>query len=67
MRTETEICNDAMAILNTKLGPVETEVFISTLIREPQDYTKWQRTLWADKTIDQIFDEASDFEKQQDK
>lgn len=63
MRTESQISNDALNLLNSKLGPVETEVFIASILRDPYDYTKWQRTLWADKNVDQIFDEAREHEK----
>jgi hypothetical protein len=36
------------------LGTVEAERFITLMLREPFDYTKWQRHLWADKSIEEI-------------
>lgn len=41
------------ALINT-LGKVEAERFISLIMREPFDYTKWQRTLWADKPVAEL-------------
>ncbi|MCB1146990.1 MAG: hypothetical protein KDK38_09325, partial [Leptospiraceae bacterium] len=67
MRTESQITKDALNLLNSNLGPVETEVFISTILRDPYDYTEWQRKLWEDKSINQVFNEAKDFEKKANK
>jgi hypothetical protein len=36
------------------LGPVEAERFITLILREPSDYTQWQRHLWADKGVDEV-------------
>jgi hypothetical protein len=33
---------------------VQAEKFISLIQREPFDYTRWQRTLWSDKGIEEI-------------
>lgn len=38
----TEILNNGMQCLKEKLGVVEAERFISIIIREQFDYTKWQ-------------------------
>lgn len=38
-----DIMNRGMECLTEKLGVVEAEHFISILIREKFDYTKWQR------------------------
>ena len=54
MITDTEIKVTGIEALIAKLGVVEAERFISLIIREPFDYTKWQKELWKDKTIDQI-------------
>ena len=32
----------------------KAERFISLVMREPFDYTKWQRTLWVDKSVAEI-------------
>jgi hypothetical protein len=31
--------------------------------REPFDYTKWQRELWKDKTVEELSREAMEFRK----
>ena len=54
MRNTNVIMNDLMNSLVEKFGVVETEVFISTLIREPFDYTKWQREQFDDSDLDEL-------------
>lgn len=54
MNTDTEIRTIGLEALLAKLGEVNTERFISLIIREPFDYTKWQKNLLASKTIEQI-------------
>jgi len=36
------------------LGQVQAEKFISLILSEPFDYTKWQRTLFPERSIEQI-------------
>jgi hypothetical protein len=55
MRTDTIIRFEGMKALREKLDIVEAERFISLIIREHFDYTEWQRDLWKDKSIDEIF------------
>ena len=40
------------------LGAVEAELFISLILREPFDYTKWQKHLWDDKGVAEISNAA---------
>lgn len=47
------------------MGIVEAEQFISTIIREKFDYTKWQREYFDAKTPEEISSEASHFEATQ--
>ena len=42
MKTDSIIKNEGMSILINKLGKVDAERFISLIIKEPFDYTKWQ-------------------------
>ena len=63
MKTEAEICQKALILLNEKLGIIETETFIATLLREPFDYTKWQKNLWEGKSLKEIFDAATEYER----
>ena len=61
MRTEAALRQEGMRILSDKLGLVETERFISLIIRESFDYTKWQQTLYDDMTIEQLCEKADKF------
>ncbi|MCL2623682.1 MAG: hypothetical protein FWD31_08465 [Planctomycetaceae bacterium] len=63
MRTDNVIRVDAMNLLLTGLGEVETERFIYLIKREHFDYTEWQRTLWDNLTIDEVYQLAADREK----
>ncbi|HUT34367.1 MAG TPA: hypothetical protein VNE39_12850 [Planctomycetota bacterium] len=54
MSTDTEIRVKGLKALSDALGPVEAERFVSLLLREPFDYTKWRRDLWADKSVEEI-------------
>lgn len=47
------------------MGIIEAEHFVSTIIREKFDYTKWQREYFDAKTPEEISEEASCFEKNQ--
>ena len=54
MITDTEIKIKGLEALIKTLGEVEAERFISLIMREPFDYMKWQRTLWADKSVAEL-------------
>lgn len=58
MKSEAEIRRIGMEALIRELGDVEAEIFIKNLLREPFDYTEWQKDLWADKSVKDIFKEA---------
>jgi len=45
MKKEAEIRQKGMDTLLKELGNVETEIFISNLIREPFDYTEQTNTI----------------------
>jgi len=63
MTTSTvEIMNRGMKCLTEQMGIVEAEQFISLIIREKFDYTKWQREYFDKKTPEEISSEASCFE-----
>jgi hypothetical protein len=44
--TDTELRTAGMRALNSALGPVQAERFVALMLREPFDYTDWQRSLW---------------------
>lgn len=58
MITDTELKVQGIETLIKTLGELNTERFITLLLREPFDYTKWQHTLWSDKTVEEISDMA---------
>ncbi len=57
------IMNAGMDCLVEKLGPIETEIFISQIIREPFDYTEWQREHYADFSVSELNQKAVDYAK----
>lgn len=65
MISTAEIMNRGMRCLTEQMGIVEAEQFISIIIREKFDYTKWQRDYFDTKKPEEISTEASDFEKAQ--
>ena len=54
MQTDIEIKNNGLKVLTDHLGNVEAEKFISLMIKEKFDYTKWQQILWPNRSIDDI-------------
>ncbi|MCX7426151.1 MAG: hypothetical protein NTW96_11105 [Planctomycetia bacterium] len=58
MITDTEIKTAGFRALVAALGDVQAERFIALVQREPFDYTRWQRSLWPDKTIEEISEAA---------
>nr|VFJ48819.1 MAG: hypothetical protein BECKFM1743A_GA0114220_100637 [Candidatus Kentron sp. FM]VFJ49312.1 MAG: hypothetical protein BECKFM1743C_GA0114222_100697 [Candidatus Kentron sp. FM]VFK08473.1 MAG: hypothetical protein BECKFM1743B_GA0114221_100717 [Candidatus Kentron sp. FM] len=52
--TDTEVKVKGMDALIATLGPVDAERFVSLMMREPFDYTKWQEDLWNDKPVEEI-------------
>jgi hypothetical protein len=58
MKTDTEIRTAGLRLLVKELGSVDAERFISLILREPFDYTKWQRELFAENTVGEISAEA---------
>jgi hypothetical protein len=54
MHTEMALRNKGMQILINNLGHVEAERFISLIIREPFDYTEWQRGLFDNMSVKEL-------------
>jgi len=52
----------ANALLKT-LGVLDTEQFISTLLKEPFDYTEWSREYFADYNPEQFLKDAVEYDK----
>jgi len=58
MITDTEIKQRGIKALIADLGNVQAKRFISLIIREPFDYTKWQRGLWPDESVEALSKKA---------
>ncbi len=56
--TDNEIKLQGIEALISSLGEVQTERFINLILKEPFDYTEWQKKLWTDKSIEEISDMA---------
>jgi hypothetical protein len=61
MMTDTVLKNTGMKILVESLGKVEAERFIALIIREPFDYTKWQRDVFKDMSVKEISEAAMEY------
>jgi len=55
--------NDGINCLVERLGIIETEIFISQIIKEPLDYTKWQREHYADLSVSELNKRAVEYAK----
>ena len=60
---QTEILNDGVDWLRQKFGDVGTELFISLIIREKFDYTKWRKQFFGDKTVSELNEEAANYSR----
>lgn len=63
MITDTEIKLQGMDALIVALGEVQAEKFITLMMREPFNYTEWQRNLWIDKSVEEISSMAMEHRK----
>ncbi len=57
-----EVMNRGLNCLLNQLGVVETERFISIIIREKSDYTKWRKKLFGDANVEEINDAAAAYD-----
>jgi hypothetical protein len=58
MKTDTEIRIEGTETLIRTMGELAAERYIALIQRESFDYTKWQKKLWSEKSIEQISGEA---------
>jgi len=56
--TDTELRAKGLETLIRALGELNAERFIALLLREPFDYTKWQRDLWQDEDVAELSAQA---------
>jgi hypothetical protein len=64
MRNTAVIMDDGINCLLKSLGAFETEIFISNLLKEPFDYTKWQREHFANVTLEEFSKQAVQYDKE---
>ncbi|MDM8530175.1 hypothetical protein QUF63_03325 [Anaerolineales bacterium HSG25] len=64
MVTDTEIKIKGIEALVLALGELHAERFISLILREPFDYTLWQRNLWQTKSVSDLSREAMAYRRQ---
>ena len=64
MISNMEIMKQGMSCLLEKLGTVGTEQFISVIMREKFDYTKWQQQKFANVSSDEFQKAAIAYEKE---
>lgn len=56
-----EIMDRGISCLIEQLGMIETERFISVLLREKSDYTKWRQRYFADVSSDEFHTAAVEY------
>jgi len=61
MKGDSVLRYEGMNILVKHLGKVDAEKFITLIIKEPFDYTKWQSDLWENQTVRELSLEAMDY------
>jgi hypothetical protein len=64
MTNTAEIMDMGMECLMKNLGIVEAEHFISVIIREKSDYTKWHQKYFDNISSDEFQDEAVKYAKE---
>ncbi len=64
MMSNIDVMDKGMKCLLEKLGVIETEQFISVIIREKFDYTKWQKQRFDDMSLDELNEAAIAYEKE---
>ena len=67
MDNTTLIMNKGMNFLLEKLGVLETEIFISHLLKEPFDYTKWRAdNLYTGMSLHELNQKAAQYAKEKE-
>lgn len=63
MITDEQLKIEGLKALTEALGDVQAEKFIALMMRSPFDYTKWQKKLWAERSVEDISDAAMELRK----
>jgi hypothetical protein len=64
MRNTAVIMQEGMNCLLEKLGAYETEVFVWNLIKEPFDYTEWQKEYFKNISLEDFNKKAAEYDRQ---
>jgi len=54
MISEAVLRREGMEALIERLGSIDAERFITSIIREPFDYTEWQRSLFDGLSVKEL-------------
>ena len=58
---DTVLGQTVIKCLIDNFGVVQAEHFISLVIKEPFDYTNWQKDLYSDMSVEELFRTASEW------
>lgn len=64
MTTDAEIKIRGLTVLADTLGHVEAERFVTLMLRDPFDYTEWQKRLWPERNVEDISSSAMELRRQ---
>jgi hypothetical protein len=67
MMVDTVLKRKGLDVLSESLGLVDAERFISLILREPFDYTEWQRDLYKDVSLDDFYCNIKNFKEERNK
>ncbi|MCL1929354.1 MAG: hypothetical protein FWG07_11270 [Treponema sp.] len=63
MIADTVLKRKGLDALSESLGLVDAERFISLILREPFDYTEWQRDLYKSISLDELYSNIKEFKE----
>ncbi|MDR2706125.1 MAG: hypothetical protein LBC02_10135 [Planctomycetaceae bacterium] len=64
MRNTEIIMKEGIKCLLNNLGVLETEIFISSILKERFDYTEWQKKYFKDVQLDDFLEKAAQYDKE---
>ena len=59
--TDTVLKCKGMEALTSTLGMVEAERFVTLILREPFNYTEWQKGLYSDMSLSELCQNVKKF------
>ena len=58
MRNEAVLRKTITQHLVEKFGVIETEIYLSSMARDPIDYTEWRRNMYDDMSVEELSSKA---------